>query len=35
MPEPFRLLVTGSRIWDDISRVEQPWVRSSLATPRG
>ena len=35
MPEPFRLLVTGSRTWDDVTGLSTPWPRSSLGTPRG
>ena len=35
MPEPFRLLVTGSRTWDDISRVEHALAAILARHPEG
>jgi hypothetical protein len=35
MPEPFRLLVTGSRTWDDISRVEHALAVILARHPEG
>ena len=35
MPEPCRLLVTGSRAWDDISRVEHALAVILARHPEG
>jgi hypothetical protein len=35
MPEPFRLLVTGSRTWDDVSRVEHALAVILARHPEG